>query len=67
MNDNESRPRHPDSIAAQARFLEARAERAGYRLVRNQQPPYGWILLDAEDDERIYSGSLEQIDAWLRS
>lgn len=57
----------PNSIAAQVRLLRAQAERAGYRLVRDQYPPYGWNLLDTEDDERVYSGSLDQINAWLAS
>ncbi|MFQ6397677.1 hypothetical protein ACLMAJ_30065 [Nocardia sp. KC 131] len=57
----------PDSIAAQLRSARARAEQAGYRLVRAEYPPYGWKLLDAEDDEPIHSGSLDQIDAWLKS
>ncbi|WP_330257058.1 hypothetical protein OG874_22315 [Nocardia sp. NBC_00565] len=57
----------PDSIAAQVRSLRARAERAGYRLVRDKYPPYCWTLLDAEDDDCIYSGSLDQINAWLKS
>ncbi|WP_327096556.1 hypothetical protein OIE68_42720 [Nocardia vinacea] len=58
---------HPDSIATRVRFLEARAARAGYRLVRDERPPYGWQLLAIENGERIYSGSLDRIDAWLTS
>ena len=57
----------PDSIAAQVCLLRARAERAGYHLMRDKYPPHGWTRLDAEDDECIYSGSLDQINAWLKS
>ncbi|MFQ6325694.1 hypothetical protein ACLMAL_06090 [Nocardia sp. CWNU-33] len=57
----------PDSFVARVRFLEDRAEQAGYLLVHAEHPPGGWTLLAAEDGERIYSGSLDQIDAWLKS
>ncbi|MFE7800384.1 hypothetical protein [Nocardia sp. NPDC057440] len=59
--------RQPDSFVALVRSLEARAEQAGYLLVHAEYPPGGWTLLAAEDGERIYSGSLDQIDAWLKS
>ncbi|WP_327100827.1 hypothetical protein OIE68_19760 [Nocardia vinacea] len=60
-------PSDPDSIAAQVRSLRARAERAGYRLVRNEHPPFGWKLLAAEGDECVFGGSLDRIDVWLTS
>ncbi|MFD0366205.1 hypothetical protein ACFQZZ_32615 [Nocardia sp. GCM10030253] len=52
---------------ARVRFLEARAEQGGYLLVHAEHPPSGWTLLAAEDGEPVYSGSLDQIDAWLKS
>ncbi|MEV6429172.1 hypothetical protein [Nocardia sp. NPDC051463] len=57
----------PDSFVARVRSLEDRAERAGYLLVHAEHPPDGWALLAADDGERVYSGSLDQIDAWLKS
>ncbi|PSR62803.1 MULTISPECIES: hypothetical protein [Nocardia] len=64
---------NPNNVAAQAkamservRALTARAESAGYTLVRSAAPRYEWTLLDGEYRENIFSTTdLDRIEQWL--
>ncbi|MEU6561745.1 hypothetical protein [Nocardia nova] len=51
----------------QLRHLADRADRAGYRLIRDRTlQPETWLLIDAEDGTRVHSApSLDRIEAWL--
>ncbi len=57
--------------AAMTNFAElrqqvlARAGRAGYGLVRQHRPPYGWELVTVREHRPVTSGTLEELDAWL--
>ncbi|MFE9326569.1 hypothetical protein ACIHDR_15975 [Nocardia sp. NPDC052278] len=54
----------PDSVRFQ--LLVERAERAGYRLMRDPWTPCTWILLDTEDGEPLHSAAtLDLIEQWL--
>ncbi|MEU6830522.1 hypothetical protein ABZ894_17900 [Nocardia beijingensis] len=48
--------------------LTDRADRAGYRLMRDPVSPHDWKLLDAEHGDVIVSASnLAPIEQWLDS
>ncbi|OXR46768.1 hypothetical protein B7C42_01746 [Nocardia cerradoensis] len=55
-----------DIRVARLRALGSRAEKAGYRLVRERALPGAWTLLDAEDGEIIHAATpLDYIEQWL--
>lgn len=55
-----------DPMTARINELTARAKQAGYRLVRDGEPPCEWELLDIEDGARLYSTvDLDQVEQWL--
>ncbi len=61
-------PAQPDPMAERIRELTARAESAGYVLVRSAVPRYEWKLLDNEYREDIFSSTdLDRIEQWLSS
>ena len=58
----------PNPMADRIRDLTARAESAGYVLVRSAAPRYEWKLLEGEYAEDIFSATdLDQIEHWLDS
>ncbi|WP_433683866.1 hypothetical protein [Nocardia sp. CA-119907] len=68
MSDRNRHPANSHPLPERLNRLSVRATRAGYRLVRGVVSPYVWELLDADDDELIYSAaSLDEIEDWLRS
>ena len=61
-------PAEQDPDLDRIRELTARAERAGYVLVRSALPRYEWKLLDNEYREDIFSSTdLGRIEQWLES
>ena len=61
-------PAEHDPDLDRIRELTARAEHAGYVLVRSALPRYEWKLLDNEYRDDIFSSTdLERIEQWLDS
>ncbi|WP_216902755.1 hypothetical protein, partial [Nocardia alni] len=61
-----SRTPPPDEALDRIRAALTRAAHLGYRLVHDYPIPYRWRLLDAEDNEPLYSAdTLDEIEAWL--
>ncbi len=55
-----------EAIPDELRRLSDRADRAGYRLIRDRTQPEAWLLVDAEDGTPVHSAiSLDRIDVWL--
>ncbi|WP_030516532.1 hypothetical protein [Nocardia sp. NRRL WC-3656] len=55
-----------EDSTARLRALGSRAEKAGYRLVRDPALPERWSLVDAEDGEIIYPAATpDWIRKWL--
>ncbi|PPJ28358.1 hypothetical protein C5E45_00485 [Nocardia nova] len=55
-----------EDTAARLRVLGSRAEKAGYRLLRDPALPDAWSLLDAEDGAVVCPATtLERIEQWL--
>ncbi|WP_280271045.1 hypothetical protein [Nocardia wallacei] len=68
MNGHRLCPVPRDPAAARVRRLSARADSAGYHLVRQSTPPYNWKLLDASDGEPIFvTATLDAVERWLDS
>lgn len=68
MTDSESNSgsAQPDPHAERVRQLTARAENAGYVLVRGSAPRHEWKLLDGEYGEDIVTTTdLGRIEQWL--
>ncbi|MFG1791566.1 hypothetical protein [Nocardia sp. NPDC049149] len=42
------------------------AGKAGYGLVRQNHAPYGWELFTASRHKPVVSGTLAELDQWLR-
>lgn len=57
-----------DPISERSRELTARAETAGYVLLRSVRPQPEWKLLDRESGEEIFcAAELDAIEHWLDS
>ncbi|BCK52955.1 hypothetical protein [Nocardia wallacei] len=68
MNGYRLCPVSRDPARERVRRLSARAENAGYYLVRQSAPPYEWKLLDASDGEPILvAATLDAVERWLNS
>ena len=56
----------PDPHAERIRRLVARAEKAGYVLVRSAAPRHEWKLMDGDYGEDIVTATdLNRIEQWL--
>ncbi|MFF0454563.1 hypothetical protein [Nocardia africana] len=70
MSDREtnSSAAQADSMPERIPELTARAEAAGYVLVRSVRPRPEWKLLDRESGEEIFcAAELDTIEHWLDS
>ncbi|MEV5647748.1 hypothetical protein AB0L57_05780 [Nocardia sp. NPDC052254] len=55
-----------DVTSERLRGLSDRADRAGYRLLRDRTRPETWMLVDAEDGTPVHAAaSLDRIELWL--
>lgn len=70
MSDRETNTSaaQPDPIPERIRELSARAEIAGYVLLRSVRPQPEWKLVDREGGEEIVrTAELDAIEQWLDS